>query len=178
MQLFYDFGDQTQRICNWHNYHLDSKSSLINIIKPILELLKLMSIESLIPCCLLLLLPSLFPSIKVFSNESVLRSGGQSIEASSSASVLPVNIQGWFPLWLTGLICLQSRGLPRVFSNTTVWNHQFFNAQPSLQSNSHPFMTTGKTTALTIQTFVGKVMSLLFNMLSRFVMFFFQGASI
>ena len=58
----------------------------------------------LILCHSLLLLPSIFPSIKVFSNESVLRSGGQSIEASSSASVLPVNIQGWFPLGVTGLI--------------------------------------------------------------------------
>ena len=64
-------------------------------------------------------------------------SGGRSIGASASASVLPMNIQDWFPLGLTGLISLQSKGLSRVFSNTTVQKHQFFDAQPSLWSNSH-----------------------------------------
>ena len=64
-------------------------------------------------------------------------SGGQSIEVSASASVLPMNIQDWFPLGWTGLISLQSKGLSRVFSNTTVPKHQFFGAQPSLWSNSH-----------------------------------------
>ena len=63
--------------------------------------------------------------------------GGQSIGASASASVLPMNIQGWFPLGLTDLISLQSKGLSRVFSNTTVQRHQFFSAQPCLWSNSH-----------------------------------------
>ena len=63
-------------------------------------------------------------------------SGGQNIGASASAPVLPMNIQGWFPLELTGLI-LQSKGLSRIFSNTTVQKHQFFGAQPSSQSNSH-----------------------------------------
>ena len=82
---------------------------------------------------------------------------------------LPVNIQGWFLLGLTGLISLKSIGLSRVFSNTTVQKHQFFGAQLSLWSNSHPYMTTGKTIALTRWTFVGKVMCLLFNMLSRLV---------
>ena len=96
-------------------------------------------------------------------------SGGQSIGVSASASVLPMNTQDWFPLGLTGLISLLSKGLSRVFFNTTVWNHQFFNAQPCLQSNSHPFVTTGKTIDLTMWTFVGKVMSLLFNILSRLV---------
>ena len=67
---------------------------------------------------------------------------------------------------MTGLISLQSKGRSRVFSNTTVQQHQFFSTQLSFQSNSHPYMTTGKTIALTRQTFVGKVMSLLFNMLS------------
>ena len=88
---------------------------------------------------------------------------GQSIGAS--ASVLPMNIQGWFPLGLANLISLQSKGLLRVFFNTTIWKHQFLSAQPSC---SHLYMTTGKTIALTIQTFVGKGISLLFNMLSRF----------
>ena len=79
-------------------------------------------------------LPSIivFSSIRVFSNESVFTSGGQSIGASASVSVLPVNIQGWFPLGLTGLISLQSKGPSRVFSNTTVQKHQFFNTQPKM----------------------------------------------
>ena len=99
----------------------------------------------------------------------IFASGGQSIWVSSLASVLPVSIQGWFPLGLTGLISLQSRGLSRVFSNIKVWKHQFFGAQPSLWSNSHLYVTTGKTIALTRHIFVGKVMSLLCNMLHRFV---------
>ena len=100
-------------------------------------------------------------------------SGGQNIGASASASGLPMDIQGWFPLGLTGLISLQSKGLSRVFSSTTVQKHQFFDAQPSLWSSSqHPYMTTGKTTALTIWTFVISVMSLLFNMLFRSVIAF------
>ena len=102
------------------------------------SLLKLMSIESVMPsnhlilCHPLLLLPSIFPSIRVFSNKSVFASGGQSIGASASASVLPMNIQDWFPLGLTGLISLQSKGLSRVFSNTTVQKHQFFGARLSI----------------------------------------------
>ena len=76
-----------------------------------------------------------------------------------------------FPLGLTGLILL-FKGLSRVFSNTTVQKHQFFSTQSSLQSNSHLYLTTEKTTALTRQTFVGKLMSLLFNTLSRFVIAF------
>ena len=93
-----------------------------------------------------LLLPSIFPSISIFSNESVLHIRYQSIGASASASVLPVNIQDWFPLGLTGLISLQSKGLSRVFSNTTVQKQHsaFFTVQLS-----HPYMTTGKTIALT-----------------------------
>ena len=100
-------------------------------------------------------------------------SGGWSIEATASTSVLPMNIQDWFPLGLTGLISLQSKGFSRVFSNTTVQKHQFINAQPSLWPNSqHPYMTTGKTIALTRRTFVSKVMSLLFNILSSLVIAF------
>ena len=88
-------------------------------------------------CCPLFLLPSIFPSIRVFSSDSALQSGGQSIGASASASVLPMNIQGLFPLELTGLISLLSRGLSRVFSSTTTQKHQFFGTQPSLWSDSH-----------------------------------------
>ena len=98
--------------------------------------------------------------------------GGQSIGVSASASVLPMNTQDWSPLGWTGWISLQSKGLSRVFSNTTVQKHQFFRAQFSSQSNLHPYMTTGKTIALTRQTFVGKVMSMLLNMLSRLVITF------
>ena len=83
--------------------------------------------------------PTSSSSVIPFSSclQSFPASGGQSIGASASASVPPVNIQDWFPLELTGLISLQSKGLSRVFSNTTVQKHQFFSAQPSLWSNSH-----------------------------------------
>ena len=99
-------------------------------------------------------------------------SGDQTIGASVSASVLPVNLQDWFPLGLTGWLSLQSKGLSRVFSRTTVQKHQFFDTQPSLWSTSHICNDYWKSIALTILTFVGKVMSLLFNMLSRFVIAF------
>ena len=88
-------------------------------------LLKLMSIESVMPsnhlilCHRLLLLPSIIPSIRVFSNELPLHIGGQSTGASASASLLPMNIQGQFPLGLTGLISLQYKGFSRVFSRAT-----------------------------------------------------------
>ena len=99
--------------------------------------------------------------------------GGQSTGVSALASFLPKNTQGWSPLEWIGWFSLQSKGLSRVFSNTTVQKHQFFGAQLSSQSNSHiPYMTTGKTIALTRWTFVGKIMSLLFNMQSRLVITF------
>ena len=100
---------------------------------------KLMSIELVMPsnylifCYPLLLLPSIFPSIRVFSNELALCiKWGQTIGVSASTSVLPMNTQGWSPLEWTGGISLQSKGLSRVFSNTTVQKHQFFSAQLSL----------------------------------------------
>ena len=105
--------------------------------------LKLMSIESVTTsnhltfCCPLLLLSSIFSSIRVFSGESALCIGGQSIGVSASASALPMDFQDWFPLGLTVLISLLSKWLPRVFSSTTIQKHQFFSAQPSLWSNSH-----------------------------------------
>ena len=104
---------------------------------------KLRSIESVMPsshvilCRPLLLLPPIPPSIRVFFSESVFTSGGRSIGVSASASVLPMNIQHWFPLGLTGLTSLLSKGLSRVFSNTTVQKHRFFGDQPSLWSSSH-----------------------------------------
>ena len=98
---------------------------------------KLMSIELVVPsnhlifCRPPLLLPSIFPSIRVFSNE-LFPSGGQSIGISASTSALPMNTQDWSPLGWTCWISLQSKGLSRVFSNTTVQKHQFFGAQLSL----------------------------------------------
>ena len=105
-------------------------------------------------------------------------SGGQSIGVS--ASVLPMNIQNWFPLGLTGWISLQSKGFSRVFSNTTVQKHQLFSIQlycPNHTSIHDYWKKKKKTTtknhiALKTWTFVGKVRSLLFNMLSRLVMAF------
>ena len=104
------------------------------------SLLKLVSIESVMPsndhilCCPLLLLPSVFPSIRVFSDESVLRIRWPTY-CSFSFSINPSstqNTQDWFPLGWTGWISLQSKGLSRVFSNTTVQKHQFFGTQLSL----------------------------------------------
>ena len=106
-----------------------------------------------------------FPASGCFPVSQLFAWGGQSIGASASASVLPVNIQGRFPLGLTGLISFQPKGLSRVFCSSVVWKHQFFDAQPSFMVQlSHPYVTTGKAIVLIIQTFVGKVMSLLFNM--------------
>ena len=81
--------------------------------------------------------PQSFPPSGSFPVSQLFASGGQRIGASASVSVLPMSIQGWFPLGWTGLILLQSKGLWRVFSNTTVQSYQFFDAQPFLFSNSH-----------------------------------------
>ena len=107
------------------------------------ELLKLMSIDLVMPsnhlilCCPLLLLPSVPPSIRVFSDESVFTLSGQSFGVSASASDLQMNFQDWSPLGWTGWLSLQSKGLSRVFSNIAVQKHQFFGSQLSSQSNSH-----------------------------------------
>ena len=107
------------------------------------SLLRFMSVESVIPsnnlilCRPLLLLPSIFPSIGCCPVSQFFASGGQSIGVSASASVLPMNIQDWFPLGWSSWISLQSKGLSRVFSNTTVQKHQFFGTQLSLESNCH-----------------------------------------
>ena len=107
------------------------------------SLLKLKSIKSvmqfkhLILCHSLLLLPASFPVSGSIPISQLFTSGGQNIGVSASASVLPMNIQGWFPLGWTGWISLQSKGLSRVFSNTTVQKHQFFSTQLSLWSISH-----------------------------------------
>ena len=111
-----------------------------------------------------------FPAWGSFQMSQFFASGGQSIGVS--ASVLPMNIQDWFPLGWTVWISLQFKEFSRVFSNhnsktSILWGSVFFIVQLS-----HPYMTIGKTIALTRWTFVGKVMSLLFNMLSRLVIAF------
>ena len=111
-----------------------------------------------------------FPASGSFSMSQFFISVDQNIGISASASVLPMNIQDWFPWGLTDLMSFQAKGLSRVFSNNIVQKHQFFGGQLSfIVQLSHPYMTTGKTIALTRWTFVCKVMSLLFNMLSRLV---------
>ena len=127
------------------------------------SLLKLMSSESVMPSKHLILcrpFPSSlqsFPASGSFPVSQIFPSGGQSIGVSASASVLPMNIQNWFPLGWTGWISLQSKGLSRVFSSSkasVLWCSAFFIVQLSC-----PYMTTGKTKALTRWTFVGKVVS-------------------
>ena len=109
-----------------------------------------------------------FPASGSFPMSRFFASSGQSIGVSTSASVLPMNTQDWSPLGWTGWISLQSKGLSRVFSNhssraSVLWCSAFFIVQLS-----HPYTTTGKIIALTRWTFVGKVICLLFNMLSWF----------
>ena len=142
------------------------------------SLLKLMSIELVMPSTHLILyhpflLPSMFPASGSLAMSPLFTLVGQSFGTSALALVLPMNIQGWFPLGLTGLISLQSKRISSVFSSTSLkasvlrYSVFFFIVQLS-----HPYMSTGKAVTLIIHTFVGKVMSLLFNMLSRFVIAF------
>ena len=123
-------------------------------------LLKFVSIELMMPsshltlCHPFLLMPSIFPSVSLFLSQ-LFASDGQSTRVWTSASVLPVNIQDWFSLGLTGLISLLSKGLSRVFSSTTVWKYQFFGIQPSLWSLSH-ICTWQLRKTLTRWTFLAK----------------------
>ena len=113
-----------------------------------------------------------FPASGSFPRSQFFTSGGQIIGVAASASVLPMNIQDWFPLGWTGWISLQTKGLSSLLqhhsSKASILRHSAF----FIVQISHPYMTIGKTIALTRQTFVGKVMSLLFNMLSRLVITF------
>ena len=110
---------------------------------------------------------------RLFAKESVLCLRWPKYWSFSSSISLPMNIQGWFPLGLTGFLSPWGPRDSEVFSSTTVWKHQFFGAQSSLWSNSHIHTwLLEKTVTLAIQTFVDKVVSLLFNMLSRFVIAF------
>ena len=138
-------------------------------------LLRLTSIELVMPfnhlilCCPLSLLPSTFPKIRVFSKESVLCIRWPKHWSFSFSFSPSMNIQDWFPLGWIGWISSQSKGLSRVLQHhnskaSIFWCSDFFMVQ-----FSHLYMTTRKTIALTIRTFVNNMMSLLFNMLSRFV---------
>ena len=142
------------------------------------SLLKLMSIELVMPskhvvlCHPLLLLLQSFPASGSFPVSQLFESGDQSIGTSASVPVLPMNIQDWFPLGLTSWSpCCprdsQKSSLKPSSKATILWHSAFFIGQLS-----HPYMTTGKTIALTIQIFADKVMSLLFGMLSRFFIAF------
>ena len=114
-----------------------------------------------------------FPASGSFPMSQLFTSDGQSIGVSPLASILSMNIQGWFPLGLTSLISLQFKGTLKSLlqhqslKTSILWRSAFFIVQLS-----HPYMTTGKTIALTRRIFVGKVISLLFNMLSRLVIAF------
>ena len=117
--------------------------------------------------------PQSFPASGSFQMSQLFTSGGQSIGVSALASVLPMNIQNWFPLGWTYWISLQSKGalkslLQHHSSKASILRHSAF----FIVQLSHPYMTTRKTIALTRQTFVDKVMSLLFNMLSTLVITF------
>ena len=143
------------------------------------SLLKLMPVESVMPSSHLILFrpfsscPQSLPASGSFPMSQLFTWGGQSIGVSALTTVLPMKTQDWSPLGWTGWISLQSKGLSRVFSNTTVQKHQFLSTQLSSQSNSHIHTwPLEKTIALSRRTFVGKVMSLLFNMLSRLVITF------
>ena len=113
-----------------------------------------------------------FPASRSFLMSQLFASGSQSIAVSALPSVLPMNIQGWLPLGLTGLISLQSKGLSKVFSSTAVRKHQFFRAEPSLGLNPHIHTWLLETPYFHYTDFCREVMSLLFNMLSRFVIAF------
>ena len=141
--------------------------------------LTLTSIKSMMPsshlifCRPLLFLPQSLPASESFPMSQLFEWGGQSTGVSALASFLSKNTQDWSPLGWTGGISLQSKGLSRVFSNTTdwkasiLWRSAFFTVQLS-----RPYMTTGKNIALTRWTLVGKVMSLLLNRLYRLVITF------
>ena len=137
-----------------------------------------MSVDSVMPsshlilCYLLLSCPQSFLASRSLQMSQLFAWGGQSIEVSASASVLPINTQDWSPLGWTGWISLQFKGFSSLLQHHSskaaiLWCSAFFIVQLS-----HPYMTTGKTIALTRRTFVGKVMSLLFTMLSRLVITF------
>ena len=117
--------------------------------------------------------PQSLPASESFPMSQLFPWGGQSTGVSALASVLPINTQDWSPLEQTGWISLQTKGLSRVFSNTTVQKASILQHSAFFMVQlSHLYVTTGKTTALTIWTFAGKVISSFVNTLSRFVIAF------
>ena len=122
---------------------MDGSTPGFPVLHHLLSLLKLTSLESVMPSRHLILCNPFsscsqsFPASGSFPMSHLFASGGRSFGASASASVLPMSIQDWFPLGWTDWISLQSKGFSRVFSNTMVQKHQFLCAQPSLWSNSH-----------------------------------------
>ena len=116
-------------ITSWTASH---QASLFFTMSQSLSHLTILSSVTLFSFCL-----PCFPASGYFPASWLFASGSQNIGASTSAWVLPMNIQGWFPLGLTCFIPLWSKGCSRVFSSTTIWRHQFFSVQPSLWSNSH-----------------------------------------
>ena len=137
-QLSLPFGSAQSclTLCN----PMDCSTPGFPVLRYLQSLLKFMSIESvmtsnyLVLCCPLSC-PQSLPASGSFPVSQLFTSGGQSI--GTLASVIPVNIQDWFPFGLTGLISLLAKGLSRVFSTTTIWMHQFFGIQLFLWSNSH-----------------------------------------
>ena len=136
---FSSVAQSCQTLCN----PMNSSTPGLPVHHQLPEFTQTQCIELLMPpshlifCHPLLLLSPIPPSIRVFSNESTLHMRCQSIGVSASASVLPMNTQDWSPLGWTGWISLQSKGLTRVFFNTTIQKNQFFGTQLSSQSNSH-----------------------------------------
>ena len=136
---FSSVAQSSPTLCDPMNHSTQASLSITNTQSPP----KPMSIGSMMPsnhlilCCPRSSRPQSFPASGSFPMSQLFTSGGQNIGASASSSVLPMNIQGWSPLGWTSWISLQSKGLSRVFSNTTVQKHQFFSTQLSLQSNSH-----------------------------------------
>ena len=119
-----------------------------------------------------------FPASRSFPVSQFFASGGQSIRVSASASVLPMNIQDWFPLGLTGWISLLSKILKSLLQHHSSKASILLRSAFFIVQLSHPYMTTGKTITLTRWTFVGKMMSLLFNKLSRLVIAFLPRSSV
>ena len=160
-----------------HHQHLELAQTHVNWVSDAIELS-----SSVVPFSYYF---QSFPESGSFSMSQFFASGSQSVGASSSSSALPMNIQDQFLLGLSGLISLQSKGLARVFSNTTIQKHQFFSPQPSLWSNSMvqlygPTLWSTLWSNTSIHDYwinhsidymelVGKVTVPLFNMLSRFL---------
>ena len=135
------FGSVAQSCLTLYN-PMNCRTPGLAVHHQIPEFTKITSIKSVMPsshlilCCPLLLLPAIHPASESFPMSQYFAWGGQSTGVSALASFLPKKSQDWSSEW-TGWISLQSKGLSRVFSNTTVQKHQFFGAQPSSQSNSH-----------------------------------------